>query len=375
MDPLDQAAMLLRERAGLRPEPSGRARLRRLLEEGAIQAGVPVDSYLDVVDAEPDAFTELLDRVTIQHSGFFRDSTQFDALAQIARESDGAAITAWSAGCGNGQEPYSLAMILDETGVRDWSVIASDVSVRALTRTAQAQYTEAEVQGLSTERKRRYLMHVAGGYEVVPSLRQRVHVAQHNLARSEPPPPVPQCTVVFCRNVLMYFGREEAEACIARLAGCIAPGGYLFIGHSDSTGRIASVLEPVQVAGAFCYRRTLPRPAAPAIGRRKTDVQPPPDLASLLARGKSAAAGGDLRAAIRAFRQATYLDPNLPVAYFQLGVALELTGENREARRAFAAAGLALMRGDASADLSELEGYTRRDLARAIASKLTEDMD
>jgi chemotaxis methyl-accepting protein methylase len=375
MDSLDQAAMLLRQRAGLRPDSAGRARLQRLLEEGAIQAGVPVDSYLDVVDAEPDAFTELLDRVTIQHSGFFRDSAQFDALAQIVCESAGAAITAWSAGCGNGQEPYSMAMILDEAGVRDGSVIATDVSMHALTRTALAQYTEAEIQGLTMERRRRYLVQVPGGYEIVPSLRQRVHAAQHNLARSEPHPPVPQCTVVFCRNVLMYFAREEAEACVARLAGCIAPGGYLFIGHSDSTGRIASVLEPVQLAGTFCYRRTLPRQAAPAVGRRKTDVQAPPDLASLLARGNSAAAGGDLRAAIRAFRQATYLDPNLPVAYFQLGVALELSGETREARRAFAAAGLALMRGDANADMPALEGYTRRDLARAIASKLTEDGD
>jgi Flp pilus assembly protein TadD len=100
-------------------------------------------------------------------------------------------------------------------------------------------------------------------------------------------------------------------------------------------------------------------------------VVPPPDVPSLLAEGDRAAAGGDLRSAIRAFRQATYLNPHLAIAYFQLGAALELAGDARESRRAFGAAGLAMMSGDGDEDLSGLGGYTRRDLARAIAAKLT----
>ena len=92
----------------------------------------------------------------------------------------------------------------------------------------------------------------------------------------------------------------------------------------------------------------------------------------MLSEGNLAAATGDLRAAVRAFRQATYLDPNLAIAYFQLGAALELAGDPREARRAFGAAGLAMMNGDGTEDLSGLGGYTRRDLASAIAYKLTQ---
>jgi Flp pilus assembly protein TadD len=94
-------------------------------------------------------------------------------------------------------------------------------------------------------------------------------------------------------------------------------------------------------------------------------------LPHLLAEGDHAAAAGDLRAAVRAFRQATYLDPNQAIAYFQLGAALELAGEARESRRAFGAAGLAMMSLDGAADISGLGGYTRRDLARAIAVKLS----
>jgi tetratricopeptide (TPR) repeat protein len=91
----------------------------------------------------------------------------------------------------------------------------------------------------------------------------------------------------------------------------------------------------------------------------------------LLAQGDHAAAGGDVQAAIRAFRQAAYLDPNLAIAYFQLGTALEMAGDHREARRSYGAAGLAMVRGEGSEDLTGLGGYTRRDLARAIAAKLT----
>jgi Flp pilus assembly protein TadD len=131
--------------------------------------------------------------------------------------------------------------------------------------------------------------------------------------------------------------------------------------------------EPMRVAGALCYRRLIaPAPAAPTVGRRQADLSPPPDLAGLMAEGDHAAASGDLRAAVRAFRQATYLNPNLAIAYFQLGAALELAGDPREARRSFAAAGLAMMSEDGTQDLSGLEGYSQRDLARAIASKLTE---
>ena len=137
---------------------------------------------------------------------------------------------------------------------------------------------------------------------------------------------------------------------------------------------MAGYFEPVRVAGAFCYRRLVAEaPRQPAVGMRHGDVRPSVNLSGLLVEGDHAAASGDVRAAVRAFRQATYLDPSMAIAYFQLGSALELAGDPREARRAFGAAGLAMMSGDDNEDLSALGGYTRRDLARAIASKLTED--
>ncbi len=370
--PLDHAALLLRSRAGLKAEPASRARLERLLQESATLAGVPIHSYVNLVDVQPAAFDDLLDRVTVQHSAFFRDPAQFVALAELVRNENDEPHTVWSAGCGNGQEPYSLAMLLHEMGRANWHVVATDVSFHALARTEKAQYTDREIQGLSLERRRRYLTPTPTGYEVAPFIRQNVRVAHHNLALADAGSSVPESAAVFCRNVLMYFGHEESEACIDRIAGRMTPGSHLFLGHSDSPGRVTRHFEAVRVAGVLCYRRR-GSTAAPtlAIGRRQGDVRPTANLPGLLAQGDTAAAHGDLRAAVRAFRQATYLDPNVAIAYFLLGAALELAGDAREARRAFGAAGLAMVRAEGSEDLSGLGGYSRRDLARAIASKLT----
>lgn len=371
MTSLDHATALLRSRAGLKPEPVSQARLARLLEESATLAGVPVDAYVNIVDAQPAAFDDLLDRVTVQHSAFFRDPSQFDAVAALARKAGTSQHVVWSAGCGNGQEPYSLAMLLAESGRNSWQVVATDVSFHALARTQGALYSESEIQGLSHERRRRYLTPARGGYQVVASIRRMVRIEHHNLAQDDPQSIVPEVAMVLCRNVLMYFGREESEACIQRIASHIVPGGHLFLGHSDSPGRLTRYFAPVRIAGALCYERLGATPPAAVVGRRQGDVRPLRDMRGLLTEGDRAAASGDLRAAVRAFRQATYLDPNVAIAYFQLGAALELAGDAREARRAFGAAGLAMVNGDGTEDLSGLGGYTRRDLASAIAYKLT----
>ena len=377
---IEHASVLLRSRAGLKAEPASQARLERLLQESATHAGIPVNSYVDLVDTEPAAFDDLLDRVTVQHSAFFRDPAQFEALAEIVRKSSPGPHTVWSAGCGNGQEPYSIAMLLYESGRTNWHVVATDVSFRALARTEIGRYMEEEVQGLSPVRQERYLVSRPGGYEIAPFLKKNVRMAHHNLARTYASSIVPEAEVVFCRNVLMYFGREESAACIHRIAERMAPGGHLFMGHSDSPGVMTEMFDPVRVSGVPCYQRlavpttasrTAPSPSPPLALPLTGEGNLPEDLPHLLAQGDHAAAAGDIGAAVRAFRQATYLDPNQAIAYFQLGAALELAGDARESRRAFGAAGLAMMNLDGGADISGLGGYTRRDLARAIALKLS----
>src|SRR5260370_41561442 len=102
-------------------------------------------------------------------------------------------------------------MLLDDTGRGSWEVVASDVSFHALARTEKAIYTESEIQGLSSERRRRYLSPARGGDGVVPSIRRMVRNAHHNLALEEPPTIVPYAARGFRRNVLMYSRPPQPE--------------------------------------------------------------------------------------------------------------------------------------------------------------------
>jgi chemotaxis protein methyltransferase CheR len=370
------AGALLQDRAGLSLDRTVRARLSRCLEDGASRLQLSVDDYLDRIAGDDVAFQELLDRVTVQHSYFFRDPNQFLALAELLAAAPPGPGTIWSAACGNGQEAYSLAMQLDECGRSDWRVLATDVSEPALARARAGHYTKKEVQGVSPARLRRSFARSSDGWEVVPWLRERVAIRRHNLSALRPPLPGASFSIIFCRNVLIYFDRPGVAACVGRLVGCLPPGGHLFLGFSETLDPGTPGLDLVRIGAAFVYRRrsARARPAArrPAPHRavRPEPVQPAAEPLRLLADGERAFAAGDPATAIRAFRKAVYLEPDGPVGYFQLGTALEHSGDRREALRAFAAASAALARSHPSATLAGLEGYSSAELGRAIAAKL-----
>ncbi len=237
-------------------------------------------------------------------------------------------------------------------------------------------WRQHELQGVSPARLRRSFARSGDGWEVVSGLRKRVDIRRHNLSAARPPLPGASFSIIFCRNVLIYFDQPGVDVCVGRLVACLPPGGHLFLGFSETLQRNSNDLELVRIGDAFVYRRRSPR-AKPAARRtavrtipRPAPLRPTAEPLRLLADGERAFAAGDPAGAIRAFRKATYLEPDGPVGYFQLGTALEHSGDRLEARRAFAAAGAALARSHPSATLAGLEGYSSAELGRAIAAKL-----
>jgi chemotaxis protein methyltransferase CheR len=359
------ASALLKERAGLNAEPMVRARLARCLHDEALRLGLTADAYLIRIEGDPEVFQALLDRVTVQHSSFFRDPKQFAALALLLQSSKGPPLV-WSAGCGNGQEAYSLAILLEESGLEDWRILATDVSSSALARVRAGRYTRSEVAGLSEARLKRNFIRAGHGWEVAARLRERVAIARHSLSGPQPPLARANFSIIFCRNVLIYFDPPTMDACVGRLGACLVPGGHLFLGFSESLERGSNGFELTRIGDAFVYRKG----PAPAGGPAAPRPRAPASHLRLLAEGERAFAAGNSAGAVRAFRKVIYLDPDHPVGYFQLGTALEHAGDRREARRAFAAAQSALARSDPAATLPGLKGYTAAELGKAIAAKL-----
>jgi chemotaxis protein methyltransferase CheR len=376
---LDRAAELMHRELGLRPDPSLRSRLQRCLRDEAAARGDDLERYVARLAGDLDARQSLYDRLTVQETAFFRHPGQFEALAQhVLPGIDGPAVI-WSAGCSNGQEPYSLAMVLDEQGVPG-SVIATDVSTQALRRTSEGSYRSRELTGLSPARRTRYLTDGSGGdWKVRTEVRDRVRVQHHNLIADPLPDHVGRCQAVFCRNVLIYFSPEQVTAFLTRLAKALAPGACLFLGYAETIWQVTDLFEPIRIGDAFEYHRRRVEPllspvsqtAAPrrAPGGPATEAPLKGPQKRLLQAAQEATAGGDGQDVIGAFRRYAYLEPDQPIAHLQLGLALEAAGDWPSARRAYRATRSALGRCDAEAVEAGLGGYRVEELIRLLDGK------
>jgi chemotaxis protein methyltransferase CheR len=376
--PLQVATRLLADRTGLQVNGGLRERLAICLDQAAREDGRSPERFAAGLAEDSGAFQRLLDCVTVQESGFFRHPDQFAALQRQVLPALEGPVTVWSAGCANGQEAYSLAMVLATAPVADWQVVATDISAAAVARARAGRYATAELVGLPPDH-RHWLRPSGELWEVDPALRRRVRVERANLTARFPVEPG-RCQVVFCRNVLIYLARPVAAAFLDRLAGWLAPGGLVFLGYAEAIMAPSDRLR-VEPFGTTHALRAAPADPPRPEGPRRPDASPrqrpapAPDpgagqAAAMVAAGEAAAGAGDPAAAVAAFRKAVFLDPDRATAWFQFGVALEEVRDRRGARRAYAAALAALDRCDPDAVQAGLDGWRPDELAAVLRAKL-----
>jgi chemotaxis methyl-accepting protein methylase len=226
------AERLVAERTGIELGDGLRERLAAYLDGAARARGQTPARFAAGLAGDPGAFQEVLDRVTVQETGFFRHPDQFAALAREVLPALDGPVVVWSAGCANGQEAYSLAMELAASGLPDWRVVATDISAAAVARARAGRYFSTELAGLPATH-RHWLRPSGNLWEVDPALRHRVRVERANLTDRFPVGPG-RCQVVFCRNVLIYLSRSVTESFLDRLADWLAPGGLVFLGYSEA---------------------------------------------------------------------------------------------------------------------------------------------
>jgi len=204
----------------------------------------------------------LIDRISTNHTHFFREMKHFDFLREkVLPQWHGSSggkkerFRVWSAACSSGEEPYSLAIHLAEhlapASSNAWHIESSDISTRVLEIAERGIYDEDKLGGVSAELLHRYFQKGAGTWQghfrIKDELRQLVDFHQLNLLENNYPFAQP-FNVILCRNVMIYFDRPTQEALVAYLAARLAPGGYLMVGHSESLSGIKHSLRLIQPA-------------------------------------------------------------------------------------------------------------------------------
>lgn len=316
---MSDIAAFLAERIGLRDDGAGAARLERVVREGARRAGCTEAHYARLVAADAARAQELIDAVTVQESSFFRHPEQFDFLAEHLRGQAEPGVI-WSAGCAEGQEPWSLAMLLEEQGLAGWTVLATDVSTRALERAEAGEFDERCLRGLDATRRGRFVTFEG---RISARLRPRVRFARHNLAQDGLPAPFGECRTVLCRNVLIYLHRTAIAGLLERLRQRMPEGGVLLTGAGEALGTLPG-FRSGPVPGLFLHAPTR-RPPAPPAADEPTET-PLPSVARLLTEASRLAADGQLEAAAERYRQAGFLEPADPRPRARLAALLEQIG-------------------------------------------------
>jgi chemotaxis protein methyltransferase CheR len=371
---------------------------------------------------------QLIDQVAVQETYFLRErqeleAIEWEALAAAAHLRGEPAVRVWICACASGEEAYSVAMLAVESFATlrpPVSILATDVSERALDRAQQGVYNERSMREVDTPRRERFFHERGRGSEVGDELRALVTFRRHNLV-GESATPIGESSfdVVLCRNVLIYFGPGNVQRVVGSLRSALRPGGQLILGASDrlmsSAHRLAQLASGVQppppVSGGAKRRRSRHAPSrsgrsgAGADRRERVIDRSAPrlrvvadaqaaanagDFAEAIAitdeilardaldseayfvRGLTELAAGDPAAASESLRRALYIDPAFALAAFQLGRAQDLRGDERAARRAYRQA-LSTLEGEGEQrHLAMLEEVHVADIAAACRARLAD---
>ncbi|MCX8131663.1 MAG: protein-glutamate O-methyltransferase CheR [Clostridia bacterium] len=204
-----------------------------------------------ISDKTGDAVTTLINKLTTNHTFFMRESQHFDYLKKnvlpylAEKEKSRKDLRIWSAGCSTGEEPYTLAMILsDFFGLEkpqwDTKVLATDISSKVLNAADKGIYSNEHIASLPDYWKRNYFRpHDTENSIVADRIKSEVIFRLFNLMTNYFPFKR-QFHVIFCRNVMIYFDAETKRELVNKFYDSTEPGGYLFIGHSESLNRSES---------------------------------------------------------------------------------------------------------------------------------------
>lgn len=242
-------AALIYQEAGIKMPPSKLTMLEGRLRRRVRALGLDsLDAYCAHVlssEATAQERVHLINAVTTNKTDFFREPKHFDYLLNkilpTYADSGRRRIRAWSAACSTGAEPYTIAMVLEafleHHGGPDYEILATDLDTDVLQTALRGIYPEDMLAPAPRDLRRRYVLVPRDDnrreVRIAPVLRQKVSFGRLNLMDAHYPIGDP-VDLIFCRNVLIYFDKPTQRQVVSRLLENLRPGGFLFLGHSES---------------------------------------------------------------------------------------------------------------------------------------------
>ncbi len=207
----------------------------------------------------------VMEALSVQETYFWREMDQIRALVDIvvpawfAKRRDPLRI--WSAACATGDEPFTIAMALEEAGWFERApieILASDASVNALDKAKRGVYRERAFRNLPAHLREKYFQSVPHGWSVAPQLLVRVRFQRANLVIPAEIARLATAPIIFCRNVFIYFSQDAIRRTVKHFAQHMPADGHLFVGASESLLRITKDFDLQEVGRAFAYVKTPP---------------------------------------------------------------------------------------------------------------------
>ncbi len=320
----------------------------RILERGIVRRmrALNLDTvrdyyaYLNKFAESRRELLKLLGLLTVGETYFFRYLPHFEALKrtvlpQVLRSREKTrSLRIWSAGCSTGEEPYSLAMLLREhfPQVRGWriEILGTDINRRALEAAREGLYGPRSLRVTDPIYRSRYFQQVGSSFRVIDEIRAMVRFTYLNLQTDCYPSAdngTQDVDFLFCRNVMIYFRPETMRRIVERFSHCLAPGGFLFLGHSESLSQVSERFVRESKMEGFFYRlkddgmnqaeavggeppplSTAPAPTVPKVQSPREMPSAPP-RESVYAEGMKAFQGEEFARAARLFDQVLETDP------------------------------------------------------------------
>jgi chemotaxis protein methyltransferase CheR len=354
---IDRFRDLLSTRLHVSPSQSSPDQLARVLSDrvAALRTLSP-ERYIAMLGsatASSREWDELTAIMTVGESYFFRDGSLFAALRdqvlpELLQEQQGR-LRVWSAGCSEGQELYSVAMLLHDMGAESarQELVGTDVNPAAVEAARRARYDTWSFRGVEPDLVTRHFAARDSHFELLPALRQGVTFHRHDLVNGSYPNPAAKLAafdMILCRNVLIYFDPEAIEAVTGRLIECLRPGGYLVLGNAEVHSRQLQGVTPRLFGGRMLYQRDESggQSSAAQPRRQATAATPLPTAsgspAPSLEDARELLASGDSAKAESHARTHASEAPDDAAAWVVVARACANQGKHDEARAACAAA-------------------------------------